>query len=134
MTNTKNKFVKLDELFRRLICFEKNIMVTSEGMENIMVKKKDRHKAIMSVVLYVPSIESNFISLGQLLDKNYTMKLEGWELKVFDEMFRLILKVHLSTNRTFKVTINMIGHESQLKIKIGFGFKALDISISGVLD
>jgi len=37
------------------------------------VKRKDGHEAIISDVLYVSSMSSNLISLGQLLDKNYTV-------------------------------------------------------------
>lgn len=79
-------------------------------MGNIRVKKKDGHEAIIKDVMYFPLMASNLISLGQLCDKNYTMKLERKELKVFDEMSRPILKVPLSTNKTFKVMINMIDH------------------------
>lgn len=48
----------------------------SEGILNILVKRKEEEEAVISDVLYVPSISSNLTSLGQLLDKNYTMKLE----------------------------------------------------------
>lgn len=76
----------------------------------IRVKKKDEHEATINDVLYVPSITSNLISLGQLFKNNYTMRLEGWELKVFDEISRIILKAPLSTSRTFKIMINMLNH------------------------
>lgn len=72
--------------------------------------KKDGHEATINDVSYVPSMESNMISLGQLLDKNYIMKLEGREINEFDELSRLILKSPLSTNKTFKVMINMLDH------------------------
>jgi len=55
-------------------------------------------------------MSSNLTSLGQLLDKNYTMKLENKELKVLDGYTRLILKSPLSTNKTFKIMINMLNH------------------------
>lgn len=74
MTCNKNCFVKLDESVRRSIHFANNNMVTSEGMGNIGVRKRDGHEATIMGVLYVPSMASNLISFGQLLDKNYTMK------------------------------------------------------------
>lgn len=91
ITCNNNWFVKLDEAVGRSSHFTDNNMVTSNGMGNIRVKKKDGQEVIISNVLYVPSMSSNLISFGQLLDKNYTMKLEGRELKVFGEMSRLIL-------------------------------------------
>lgn len=77
--------------------------MTSKGMGNIKVRKKDERNATIRDVLHVPSIASNLISLGQLLDKYYTIKLEGRELKVFNEMSRLIFNAPLSTNKTLKV-------------------------------
>jgi len=74
------------------------------------VKRKDEKEAIISDVLYVPSMSSNLTNLGQLLDENYTMKLENKELKVLDAYTRLILKSRLSTNKTFKIMINMLNH------------------------
>lgn len=74
------------------------------------MKRKDEKEAIISDVLYVPSMSSNLTNLGQLLDENYTMKLENKELKVLDAYTRLILKSRLSTNKTFKIMINMLNH------------------------
>lgn len=111
MIGNKNWFVKSDESIKISICFAHNNMVTSEGMGNIRMKKKDEHEIIMNDLLYVPSMASNLNSLGQLLDKNYTMKLEGKELKVFGEISKLILKEPLSTNRIFKVMINIHDHQ-----------------------
>ncbi|XP_050875195.1 uncharacterized protein LOC127078813 [Lathyrus oleraceus] len=111
MTSNKNWFIKFDESIRRSICFADNNMVTSKGICNIRMKKKDGHEATIKDVLYVPSMAGNLVSLGQLLDKNYTMKLEGTKLKVFDEMYRLTLRSPLSTNKTFKVMINMPDHQ-----------------------
>ncbi|XP_058733841.1 uncharacterized protein LOC131605512 [Vicia villosa] len=71
----KNWVVKVDELVRRLLCFGDNNMVTLEGMSNIGVENKDDHEAIISDVSFVPSMASNLITLGLLLDKNYTTKL-----------------------------------------------------------
>lgn len=39
------------------------------------------------------------------------MRLEERELKVFDEMSKITLKAPLSTNKTFKIMINMLDHK-----------------------
>jgi len=51
---------------------------------------------------------SNLISLGQFLEKNYKMKLENKEMKVFDAKTRIILKAPLSNNKTFVVALSII--------------------------
>lgn len=53
----------------------------------------------MNYFQYVPSMESNLINLGQLLDMNYTMRLTDKELKVFDASSKLILKLPLSNKK-----------------------------------
>lgn len=75
MTSNKNCFFNVDKLVRRSIRFGDNNMVTLEGMCNIRVEKKDDHETIISNVSYVPSMASNLITLGLLLDKNYTTNL-----------------------------------------------------------
>lgn len=85
--------------------------MTSEGISNIRVKKKDGCEANIMDVMYVPSMPSNLFGLDQLLDKNYIVGLKGGELDVFDEMSRLVLKAPLSTNKTFKIMINMLDHQ-----------------------
>ena len=53
-------------------------------------------------------MRSNLISIGQLLQKGYTMKVETQTMKVFDSKNRLILKASLSKQRTFKINISVI--------------------------
>ena len=56
-------------------------------------------------MLYVLAMKNNLISLGQVLEKGYKMKLELENLLVIYNKKRTILKAHLSKNRTFKVEI-----------------------------
>jgi len=58
-------------------------------------------------VLYVSNMKRNLISIGQLLQKGYTMMIEAQAMKVFDRESRLILKSPLSKQRTFKININV---------------------------
>lgn len=51
---------------------------------------------------------SYLISLGQLHENNYSMKLVNIELKVYDANVRLVLKAPMSSNRTFKIGINIL--------------------------
>lgn len=106
-------------------------------MGNIHVKINNRSEAIICDILYVPSTTSNLISLGQLLDKDYKMRLEWRGIKVVDERSKLILKASLSTNRTFKIMINMLDHQflasPRIEIKIRFRIRDMVISTLEVL-
>lgn len=46
---------------------------------------KDGKESNIHDVLYVPSMKSNLISLGQLLENGYSMKMEDKQLKLYDE-------------------------------------------------
>lgn len=52
-------------------------------------------------------MKNNLPSMGQLLEKGFSMSLASNLMKVFDQNKRLILKVPLSNNRTFKVDIQV---------------------------
>lgn len=94
----------------RSIRFTDSNMVTSEGMGNILMKKKDGEEATACDLLFVPIMESNLISLDQFHDKDYTMRLEDTKFKVFDGSSKLLLKSPLSTNKKFMVVINMLDY------------------------
>lgn len=51
------------------------------------------------------------ISPCQLLKKNRSMNLVNREFEVYDANARLILKAHLSSNKTFKIDINVLDHK-----------------------
>jgi hypothetical protein len=110
MTGNKKWFQKLDNSVRRNIKFADNSQITSAGMGTVLVKRKDGQESTINEVLYVSSMTSNLISLGQLLEKDYTIRLADRELKIYGTKNRLILKASLSNNKSFKVEINVIDH------------------------
>lgn len=57
---------------------------------------KDGKESNIHDVLYVPSMKSNLISLGQLLENGYSMKMEDKQLKLYDEKGRSIVKAPLT--------------------------------------
>ncbi|XP_058746614.1 uncharacterized protein LOC131619543 [Vicia villosa] len=75
MTGNKTCFTKLDDLVKKVIKFADGRHVTSYAKGNINVVRKDVRKANIPYVLYVPSMTSKLISIGQLLAKGYNIKL-----------------------------------------------------------
>jgi len=70
-------------------------MVSATGIDKVLIHRKDGKKASITDVLYVPNMKSNLISIGQLLQKGYTMKMEAQAMKLYDRKNRLILKAPL---------------------------------------
>ncbi|KAI5398342.1 hypothetical protein KIW84_063940 [Lathyrus oleraceus] len=76
MTGNKIWFTKLDGSFEKVVKFADDRHITSGGKGDIFVVRKDGRKANITYVLCVPSMINNLISVGQLLAKEYNMKLE----------------------------------------------------------
>jgi len=108
MTGKKSWFSELDDSVNRKIRFADNSILCAAVNGKFMVHRKDGKKACITDMLYVPNMKSNLISIGQLLLKGYTMKVEAQTIKVFDSKNILILKAPLSKQRTFKININVI--------------------------
>jgi len=108
MTGKKSWFSELDDSVNRKIRFVDNSIICAAGIEKVLIHRKDGKKACITDVLYLPNMRSNLISIGQLLQKGYTMKVEAQTMKVFDSKNMLILKAPLSKQRTFKINISVI--------------------------
>ena len=80
----------------------------AKGIGKVAIRKVDGSKVTISDVLYVPNMESNLLSLGQLLEKGFSMHMEGEHMEVADSNWKCVLKVVVSKNRTFKVGVSTI--------------------------
>ncbi|XP_019433840.1 PREDICTED: uncharacterized protein LOC109340575 [Lupinus angustifolius] len=96
MTGNKEWFVTLDNSVETRIKFAYDSIIKAEGIGKVMIKKKDGSISYISSVLYVPRMKSNLLSLGQLLEKGYKMRLEEKMLKVFNKKGVLVLKAPLA--------------------------------------
>ncbi|KAK2407602.1 hypothetical protein QL285_043205 [Trifolium repens] len=83
----------------------------SEGIGSILVKRKDGQEATITDELNVLPMKSNLISIGQLLKKNYLVKMHDKELKLVDAKDREILKAPMSNNKTSKMSNNVLEHQ-----------------------
>jgi len=106
MTGNKDWLVDLDSIIKSSVRFADNSTITVEGVGKVLITRKDGKTAFMHNVLYVPMMKNNLLSLGQLLEKGYTMNMQQKCIKVYDEKGRLMFKTSLSKNRTFKIDSN----------------------------
>jgi len=106
MTGRREWLIDLDPSVRSSVRFADNNTITVEGVGKVMITRKDGKTAYMSDVLYVPNMKYNLLSLGQLLEKGYTMSMQQNHIEVYDGQQRLILRAPLSRNRTFKINLN----------------------------
>ncbi|WVZ14524.1 hypothetical protein V8G54_012090 [Vigna mungo] len=98
--------MNLDPRIKSNVRFADDSTVTAEGVGRVLITCKNGEVAYMDDVLYVPTMKSNLLNLGQLLEKSYTMSMHQNLIEVFDKKQRLMIKAPLAKNRTFKVNLN----------------------------
>lgn len=72
-----------------------------------MIMRKDGKMSVISNVLYIPDMKSNFLGIRQLVKKNYKVSIEDNLMRVLYLGGRLIWKAPMSQNRTFRVELNV---------------------------
>lgn len=72
--------------------FADNSMISAKGIGKVFIKRRDGVQTCISDVLYVPNMKNNFLSLGQLVEKGYSLTVEKNQMEIFDVNHRLILK------------------------------------------
>ncbi|TXG59142.1 hypothetical protein EZV62_016971 [Acer yangbiense] len=82
-----------------------NSKVLVMGKGKISISLKDGSKNTISNVLFVLSLHQNLLSIGQLSEKGYDMRIYKRVCTINDEQKGLIAKVNMSPNRLFPMHI-----------------------------
>jgi hypothetical protein len=105
MCGQRDLFGDLDETIQGLVTFGDTSKVPFKGKGNIPIKLKNGDHSYIADVYYVPAIKQNLVSIGQLLEKGYTLFMKNCHLTVTDYNGRLIAYVKMSKNRMFPLNI-----------------------------
>ena len=84
MTERREWLIDLDPSVRSSVKFADNSTITTEGVGKVMITQKDGKTAYMSDLLYVLNMKNNLLSLGQLLEKGYTVSMQQNHIEVYD--------------------------------------------------
>ena len=55
--------------------FADNRVIQAKGVGNVAIRRLDGRQAMITYVLYVLGMKSNLISMGQLLEKGFSMEI-----------------------------------------------------------
>jgi len=83
-------------------------VLVAEGIGNIVIEGRNGKMAIIEEVLYVPGMQCNLLSVGQFIQKRYSVTMKDNTFKLFDKHQRLVLKTPLAKNRTFQTNMKAI--------------------------
>jgi len=59
-------------------------------------------------VYYVPDLKSNILSMGQLMEKGYSVLMKDRVLYLKDKSDRLIVQVEMKKNRMYKLDLKIV--------------------------
>ena len=105
MSGQRDLFKDLDETVKGQVTFGDTSKVLVKGRGNISIRLKNGDHNYIADVYYVPAIKHNLLSIGQLLEKGYTLLMKNCNLIIEDYSGRLIAHVKMSKNRMFPINI-----------------------------
>ncbi|KAK2412543.1 hypothetical protein QL285_047724 [Trifolium repens] len=105
MTGKKEAFINIDSSFGSKVKLGNGEHVEVKGKGSIGVTTKQGSKVIHDT-LYVPELDENLLSIGQLLEHGYSLNFENRECRIFDSNRRNVVVVKMTSNRSFPLSLN----------------------------
>ncbi|CAL9028348.1 unnamed protein product [Prunus brigantina] len=106
MCGRREFFVELNEEVHGDVSLGDSSKLSVEGKGRIKIFRNNGKEEYISDVYYIPSMKSNILSIGQLLQKRYVVLMENNSLFLKDASGRLIAKVPMTKNRMFPLNLN----------------------------
>ncbi|XP_012468995.1 uncharacterized protein LOC105787094 [Gossypium raimondii] len=104
MASDESMFNELDIAFVSKVRIGNGELLMAKGNGKVVIASKLGNKTI-SEVLYVPNIDQNLLSVGQLLEKGYSLFFEGKTCMIKDATDQVLIIVDMH-DRTFIVDVN----------------------------
>ncbi|KAM0008922.1 putative RNA-directed DNA polymerase [Helianthus debilis subsp. tardiflorus] len=107
MTGIKEMFAELDENVTGFVRFGDGSRVQIRGKGIVLFDCKNGDQFMVRGVYYIPALNSNIISLGQMTEEGYEVLMRREFLRMYDEQGKLIMKVQRSSNRLYKIILRV---------------------------
>ncbi|XP_058732918.1 uncharacterized protein LOC131604499 [Vicia villosa] len=104
------KVVKINRATKNKVKFAEDTTLEADGVSDVLIMKRDCGHSLIKDVLFIPGIKCNLLSIGELLKKNYTIRIENKSLRVLDQNGVLVLKEPMDAYRTFKIALKVMEH------------------------
>nr|KYP76789.1 Retrovirus-related Pol polyprotein from transposon TNT 1-94 [Cajanus cajan] len=105
MAKDASIFKDIDESVKVKVRMGNDTIVESKGKGTVMVEMKKGTRLITDVLL-VPNLKENLLSIGQMMEKGYTLHFEGDTCKIYDNKKLEIGRVKMEKrNRSFPISL-----------------------------
>ncbi|XP_020271910.1 golgin subfamily A member 3-like [Asparagus officinalis] len=108
MCGHKHLFVEMQKIEDGHVLFGDASKVRVKGRGKICFLQKDGKEGSIENVYYVPDLKSNILSMGQLLEKGYSVFMKDRMLHLKDKKGRLLAHVEMAKNRMFKLNLRNV--------------------------
>ena len=107
MKGNKSLFSSLDSFVFTNIKLGDDFLVLAKGKGTIPVFTKENQNNFIHEVFYVPHLNVNLISIGQLLQNQYGIRFFDTYCAIYDKLpsKRLIAKFEMTKNRIFPLSL-----------------------------
>ncbi|KAL0301338.1 UNVERIFIED_CONTAM: Retrovirus-related Pol polyprotein from transposon TNT 1-94 [Sesamum radiatum] len=109
MTYNKGAFQTLDESFKTNVKLGDNHIVKVEGKGSVAINTK-KGTRIINDVMYIPNLRTNLFSVGQMMEKGYTLHFGG-DSCIYDNKDKTlkIAEVRMKEHRCFPIHLQYMG-------------------------
>ncbi|KAL0385104.1 UNVERIFIED_CONTAM: putative late blight resistance proteinR1A-4 [Sesamum radiatum] len=90
MTYNKGAFQKLDESFKTNVKLGDNHIVKVEGKGSVAINIR-KGTRIINDVMYIPNLRTNLFSVGQMMEKGYTLQFGGDSCTIYDNKDKTLI-------------------------------------------
>lgn len=108
MSGNEYLFHDLIDVQDGLVSFGDASKVAVKGKLTVCFLSKDGFEGKIENVYFVLDLKSNFLSLGQLMEKGYTVLMKGRVLHLNDRRERPVIQVQMGKNKMYKVNLRSV--------------------------
>ncbi|KAK4399925.1 Retrovirus-related Pol polyprotein from transposon TNT 1-94 [Sesamum angolense] len=110
MTYNKGAFQTLDESFKTNVKLGDNHIVKVKGKGSVAINTK-KGTLVINDVMYIPNLRTNLFSVGQMMEKGYTLHFGGDSCTIYDNKDKTlkIAEVRMKEHRCFPIHLQYMG-------------------------
>ncbi|KAJ3692026.1 hypothetical protein LUZ60_012376 [Juncus effusus] len=108
MCGHKHLFKEMREVENGHVSFGDASKIQVKGQGTVHYLQKDGTEGSIEDVYYVPNLKSNILSMGQLMEKGYSVFMKNRVLQLKDNQGRLVARVEMAKNRMYKLNLRNV--------------------------